>query len=296
MEADAFAGLGNLNTLVLYANNITRLVPRTFASLGALQLLLLNANELRCVLRTRASERSRPRGNRTPILGETFFGLRSLNLLSLYDNQIVSLPNGTFDHLGALSTLHLARNPLHCDCQIVSAATAAVCRPHVAIIRRGSPSFFRDGRSKRAALSAPRLDASQSADFRSSRRTCCAAKVRSAAIVCANLSVATCRRRCRRAPTCAAMRRPRRRRRRVGRHVSVDLQLRDDRRRLHKSRPRANSATVAVANSRAFARTKSNHRSRRASRAAAKPATTVSGVLAARQHSRASFFFQRSQS
>ncbi len=37
---------------------------------------------------------------------------------SLYDNKINVLENGTFDGLVSLQTLHLARNPFHCDCRL----------------------------------------------------------------------------------------------------------------------------------------------------------------------------------
>merc|ERR1712020_841431 len=49
---------------------------------------------------------------------DTFKDLRSVNLLSLYDNKIHTLENGTFRGLTRLQTLHLARNPFHCDCRI----------------------------------------------------------------------------------------------------------------------------------------------------------------------------------
>lgn len=86
---------------MLYANNITELPSNLFKPLNELQLLLLNANELRCLRR------------------DVFEGLENLNLLSLYDNNIQSISNGTFTPLKALQTLHLARNPLICDCNLL---------------------------------------------------------------------------------------------------------------------------------------------------------------------------------
>ncbi|KAK2709137.1 hypothetical protein QYM36_012956, partial [Artemia franciscana] len=37
---------------------------------------------------------------------------------SLYDNNIQTLSNGTFDTLESIQTLHLARNPFQCDCAL----------------------------------------------------------------------------------------------------------------------------------------------------------------------------------
>jgi slit protein 2 len=101
ISADAFVGLGSLNTLVLYANNLTDLPSNLFKPLSELQLLLINANELKCLRK------------------DVFQGLENLNLLSLYDNNIQSISNGTFDPLKNLQTLHLARNPLICDCNLL---------------------------------------------------------------------------------------------------------------------------------------------------------------------------------
>ncbi|CAD1473846.1 unnamed protein product, partial [Heterotrigona itama] len=62
--------------------------------------MLLNANEISCI--------------RTDL----FRDLTSLTLLSLYDNNIRSLANGTFANLRSIETLHLARNPFICDCNL----------------------------------------------------------------------------------------------------------------------------------------------------------------------------------
>uniref|UniRef100_A0A182PQM3 Protein slit n=1 Tax=Anopheles epiroticus TaxID=199890 RepID=A0A182PQM3_9DIPT len=63
-------------------------------------MLLLNANEISCVRK------------------DAFKDLHNLSLLSLYDNKIQSLANGTFDALRSIQTLHLARNPFICDCNL----------------------------------------------------------------------------------------------------------------------------------------------------------------------------------
>lgn len=97
---DAFSGLHQLSSLVLYGNKITELPPGVFHGLTSLQLLLLNANRITC------------------IRVDAFKDLNSLHLLSLYDNKIQSLANGTFAPLKNIQTLHLARNPFICDCNL----------------------------------------------------------------------------------------------------------------------------------------------------------------------------------
>ncbi|XP_063963527.1 slit homolog 1 protein-like isoform X4 [Lytechinus pictus] len=97
---DAFSSVRTLNSLTLYGNRISDLPEFIFRDLTSLQLLLLNANRLTCI-----------RNN-------LFRDLVKLNLLSLYDNNIRSLSNGTFSSLRSLQTLHLARNPFICDCNL----------------------------------------------------------------------------------------------------------------------------------------------------------------------------------
>lgn len=36
----------------------------------------------------------------------------------MFDNQIKTLPNGLFDPLASIQTVHLGRNPLVCDCKL----------------------------------------------------------------------------------------------------------------------------------------------------------------------------------
>ncbi|RLU25890.1 hypothetical protein DMN91_002052 [Ooceraea biroi] len=100
VAADAFHGLKSLESLVLYGNKIAELPAGLFQGLTNLQLLLLNANEISCI--------------RTDL----FKDLTSLTLLSLYDNNIRSLADGTFANLRSIKTLHLARNPFICDCNL----------------------------------------------------------------------------------------------------------------------------------------------------------------------------------
>ncbi|XP_044737228.1 protein slit isoform X2 [Chrysoperla carnea] len=100
LAGDAFLGLNSLVSLVLYGNKIKELPAGVFHGLTSLQLLLLNANEISCVRR------------------DTFKDLHSVSLLSLYDNNIQSLAKGTFDSMKKIQTLHLARNPFICDCNL----------------------------------------------------------------------------------------------------------------------------------------------------------------------------------
>lgn len=50
---------------------------------------------------------------------DTFAGLANLNLLSLYDNSIRTIPEKTFDPLEKLQTMHLGKNPFNCDCNLL---------------------------------------------------------------------------------------------------------------------------------------------------------------------------------
>ncbi|XP_015174039.1 PREDICTED: protein slit isoform X3 [Polistes dominula] len=100
VASDAFHGLKSLESLVLYGNKISELPGGVFQGLTNLQLLLLNANEISCI--------------RTDL----FRDLYNLTLLSLYDNNIKSLANGTLTNLRSIKTLHLAKNPFICDCNL----------------------------------------------------------------------------------------------------------------------------------------------------------------------------------
>ncbi|XP_070540032.1 slit homolog 2 protein-like [Ptychodera flava] len=97
---DAFTGLRALTSLVLYGNKITELPAGLFKGLSSLQLLLLNANKISC------------------LRADAFRDLSALNLLSLYDNNIQSIANNTFTPLVSIQTLHLAKNPYICDCNL----------------------------------------------------------------------------------------------------------------------------------------------------------------------------------
>uniref|UniRef100_A0A914H9P7 Uncharacterized protein n=1 Tax=Globodera rostochiensis TaxID=31243 RepID=A0A914H9P7_GLORO len=113
VEANAFAGLRRLSSLMLFANNLTDLPDRVFDGIGAsLQVLLLNGNQLECVR------------------NDLFRGLNELKLLSLYDNKIRSITQSTFAPFArSLQTLHLARNPLICDCNMAWMAHLLSDRP-----------------------------------------------------------------------------------------------------------------------------------------------------------------------
>ncbi|KAG9479676.1 hypothetical protein GDO78_011612 [Eleutherodactylus coqui] len=54
----------------------------------------------------------------TCVSNDSFTGLSSVRLLSLYDNQIVTVAPGAFDTLHSLSTLNLLGNPFNCNCHL----------------------------------------------------------------------------------------------------------------------------------------------------------------------------------
>uniref|UniRef100_A0A915N6E6 Uncharacterized protein n=1 Tax=Meloidogyne javanica TaxID=6303 RepID=A0A915N6E6_MELJA len=98
---ETFKGLKQLNSLMLYSNNLTDMGDQLFKDLNSLQVLLLNGNKLKC------------------LRDGIFVGLGHLRLLSLYDNNIKSITEATFSPLkNSLQILHLAKNPLICDCNL----------------------------------------------------------------------------------------------------------------------------------------------------------------------------------
>nr|CAD2124756.1 unnamed protein product [Meloidogyne enterolobii] len=109
---ETFKGLKQLNSLMLYSNNLTDMGDQLFKDLNSLQVLLLNGNKLKCL--------------RDGIFG----GLGHLRLLSLYDNNIKSITEATFSPLkNSLQILHLAKNPLICDCNLQWLAKLLRSRP-----------------------------------------------------------------------------------------------------------------------------------------------------------------------
>uniref|UniRef100_H2YXG4 Uncharacterized protein n=1 Tax=Ciona savignyi TaxID=51511 RepID=H2YXG4_CIOSA len=100
IERDAFDGLSQLSSLVMYGNKITSLPAGIFTHMHNLQMLLMNANKIKCLRQ------------------DVFSGLRSLTLLSLYDNKLQSISRGTFANLRSIETMHLAQNPFICDCHM----------------------------------------------------------------------------------------------------------------------------------------------------------------------------------
>ncbi|EPY81129.1 slit 2 isoform 2-like protein [Camelus ferus] len=71
-----------------------------FKKLPQLRKMMLRSNRISCV------------GN------DSFIGLSSVRLLSLYDNQITTIAPGAFDTLHSLSTLNLLANPFNCNCYL----------------------------------------------------------------------------------------------------------------------------------------------------------------------------------
>ncbi|KAF7634264.1 hypothetical protein Mgra_00006342, partial [Meloidogyne graminicola] len=112
VHPEAFKGLKQLNSLMLFANNLTDLDHHVFQDLESLQVLLLNGNKLKC------------------LRDGIFNGLKHLRLLSLYDNNLKSITETTFSPLkNSLQILHLAKNPLICDCNLKWLAKLLYSRP-----------------------------------------------------------------------------------------------------------------------------------------------------------------------
>jgi hypothetical protein len=112
---------------MLFSNNLTDLPIGIFSPLENLQILLLNTNHLRC------------------LRSGVFTRLGRLQLLSLYDNHIQAIANGTFSPFeSSLQTLHLAKNPLICDCNMVCNIYIryAAVRNSKLVFRNGSGNFW----------------------------------------------------------------------------------------------------------------------------------------------------------
>ncbi|CAJ0965367.1 unnamed protein product [Ranitomeya imitator] len=124
LRVGAFQDLHNLNLLSLYDNKLQTIAKGTFAPLRAIQTLRLNNNEF-TVLEATGIFKKLPqlrklmlRSNHiTCVNNDSFTGLSSVRLLSLYDNQIVTVAPGAFDTLHSLSTLISAQRSsyLHKD-------------------------------------------------------------------------------------------------------------------------------------------------------------------------------------
>ena len=91
---ELFAGLSDLQQLLLANNELTTLPSRLFSGLTSLQELMLNRNELRT------------------LPDSLFSGLPQLNTLNLSSNRLRQLPKGIFIGLSMLETLDLSRNLL----------------------------------------------------------------------------------------------------------------------------------------------------------------------------------------
>ena len=118
LKSGDFAGLTNLNTLVLASNSFTTLPADVFSGLTSLRALVLDSGELssidaRAFSGLTALEGIRLEGNDLDSLpGTVFSGLTSLTTLTLTNNDLTSLPAGVFSGLSALTTLSLSRNDL----------------------------------------------------------------------------------------------------------------------------------------------------------------------------------------
>ncbi len=89
-----FAGLSNLDTLVLDYNPLTSLPLGVFSDLSNLDMLFLDSNQL------------------TSLSPGLFRGLSNLRQLTLDNNPLTSLPPGVFSDLSNLAVLWLNNNPL----------------------------------------------------------------------------------------------------------------------------------------------------------------------------------------
>ncbi|XP_078656761.1 uncharacterized protein LOC144902965 [Branchiostoma floridae x Branchiostoma belcheri] len=94
LPADTFVGLGNLQSLPLYDNQLDSLSAGTFVGLGSLDVLYLDSNQL------------------TSLPADIFVGLGNLRFLYLHTNQLTSLSAGIFVGLGSLRHLFLYTNQL----------------------------------------------------------------------------------------------------------------------------------------------------------------------------------------
>ncbi|OCT88505.1 hypothetical protein XELAEV_18017132mg [Xenopus laevis] len=87
--------------LRLNDNEITVLeATGIFKKLPNLRKIMLRSNQMSC------------------INNDTFTGLSSVRLLSLYDNRITTITPGAFDTLVSLSTINLLSNPFNCNCHL----------------------------------------------------------------------------------------------------------------------------------------------------------------------------------
>ena len=101
IDEKGFEGLENLNKLSCYDTQIEVLPANVFSEYTKnLEILLLHKNRLKCL----------------PF--DSFNSLTGLTTLSLFDNKLESIPPGLFQPLKSLRLLHLAKNPIKCDCKL----------------------------------------------------------------------------------------------------------------------------------------------------------------------------------
>ena len=94
LPEDVFDGLGSLERLDLGYNDIAALPEDVFDGLGSLEILDLSDNEI------------------AALPEDVFDGLGSLERLDLGDNEIAALPEDVFDGLGSLESLDLGVNQI----------------------------------------------------------------------------------------------------------------------------------------------------------------------------------------
>ena len=92
-ESD-FAGLVNLEDLILSYNELAGLPPSVFSDIDNLELLLLDNNRLEA------------------LPANVFSGLSDLEFLWLHENQLTGIPDGVFSDLPSLMELRLGNNQI----------------------------------------------------------------------------------------------------------------------------------------------------------------------------------------
>ena len=111
MHKDALHGLSRLTRLKLYETGLETLPKDLFSAEKSngkgikvhtpkLQVLVAQKNRFRCLPK------------------DLFRGLSQLDTVVLFDNELETVSAGLLEPLTGLTTLHLAKNPLVCDCRL----------------------------------------------------------------------------------------------------------------------------------------------------------------------------------
>ncbi|GFS41621.1 peroxidasin [Nephila pilipes] len=101
IDDDAFKAMPELKYLYLYKNKIKTIGPHAFRGLRKLEQLYIHFNKIE------------------KIESSTFADMPSLERLFLHNNQLSKIPYGAFKELKSLKRLRLDSNALICDCEIM---------------------------------------------------------------------------------------------------------------------------------------------------------------------------------